>query len=160
MKHCETCGKELKKESEIFTVNGFIQCHDCAHPRVRYVDKASAVNSSNNNANNNTNNNSNVNPTIPQPQQPIYANLNNSQSTNKWASIIKISVSICIVLEIIASIIGGIAVGIEIGSSIGFVAALGILIGGIIFSIVSNSLIMCFAQMAQDVSEIKNKLNK
>ena len=130
MKYCETCGKELKN-SEVFSVNGKIECESCAYQKTNVNLKEKEENIVN--------------------KQYTIQNISN---TNKWAKILKIVGIIGIVFGIIASVIAGfVLIGQE-----GVLVGLAVIIGGTVASIISQALIMCFAELAKDASIIKNIL--
>ena len=137
MKTCETCGKVLNDSTEEYTVNGIMQCRDCAYPNHKEIAAK-----------------------MEQQRRIEAENLlrETELRTNKWAGIIKIVGTINLIAGIFASIIGGVVAGLMIGDEIGFAAGFTIILIGIILSVVSQAIMMCFAELAADVSMIKSHL--
>ena len=135
MGYCATCGKELK-HSEEFTVNGIVQCEECAYSNI-ISEKTEK--------------------TIVQHGQN---NTLRSTGSIRWSGILKTINRCILIVGIIASLIGCITAGFAIGGVVGFLVGLGVFIGGTILSVAGVAVSMTFAYMAEDIAIIRQSLNK
>ena len=127
MKTCQTCGKILKDSMEEFTVNGILQCEDCAYPnRSRENDSEKE----------------------------------NDKISNSWISVLKTVCKINIIVGVIASLALGICVYQLIYSDAAIIFAGITFITGVILTVLSEALIMVFAELAEDISIIRYIISK
>lgn len=133
MKACQTCGRILNDSTEVYTVNGIVQCRKCAYPN----SPASMCED-----------NDNISTPI---KQDIKIN-------NSWNNILKTIGRINIVLGCIISIVIGIVVYDMIYDA--GLLAICVTFAGIILSILSSSLLMAFTEMADNIAAIRYNSDK
>lgn len=75
-----------------------------------------------------------------------------------WTKVVKTVTIVFAVIAILGSIIGASVVGSAIGDFEGFLAFLGVLIGGVLVTIMLISFVMMWVELAENVSSIKNEL--
>ena len=132
MKVCQTCGKTLNS-NEVFSVNGFVQCEECA-----YSNEPATAEKDNG----------------PNPQ-PIIQNI---KLNNSWCSILKFIGKLYIIIGCVLSIVAGIIVYSMVDNSI--LISICVIVAGIVFSILSSSLLMAFAEMADNIAAIRYNSDK
>lgn len=140
MKRCETCGKAISA-FDVYETNGKIQCKDCALKELYFNDEKD--------------DNRETDDEI--PKIGGLSKEKHVDITNGWASGMKILSIILLLVLFIASIVIAYFIGEESDSFIlGFVCFIGFAISS--FAIVGFS--MSFLQLAQDVSYIKNSIER
>ncbi len=75
-----------------------------------------------------------------------------------WTKVVKTVTIVFAVIAILGSIIGASVVGSAISDFEGFLAFLGVLIGGVLVTIMSISFVMMWVELAENVFSIKNEL--
>lgn len=134
MKTCQTCGKVLKDSMEEFRVNGILQCESCAYSKDPIIKDFVKENNANQKESNNV--------------------------SSVWIGSLKTIAKINMIVGIIASIIVGVFVYNVVYSDYAILFAFTAFAIGVVLSLMSNSLLMVFAEMAEDISIMRYLMNK